>query len=233
MTEGFEATFDGGEIILVARPAKAVTPDPVEALREILSSSIGLATFTATTMVSIVEQTVATAVNAAVSAALDRAVPMITDAVLERLDLTTLVLDRVDLARVVEATLDEMDLTQLVLDRVDVDAIVGAADIDEVIDRVPIIPIAEYVIDAIDLPQIIRDSTSGVAGEALDSVRRQGVGADVLLSGFIDRLIRRRQRDLEAPGEPESLQSRPVAETVEIVDDVEMAERVQAREESA
>lgn len=210
MTERFEAMFDGGEVILVARPTQPAAPDPVEALREILSSSLGLATYTATTVVSIVEQTVTTAVNAALSAALDRAVPLIADAVLQRIDLTGLVLDRVDLARVVEATLDEMDLTQLVLDRVDIDAIVGAADIDEVIDRVPIIPIAEYVIDAIDLPQIIRDSTSGVAGEALDSVRRQGVGADVLLSNFIDRLIRRGQRDVDAPGEPESLQSRPL-----------------------
>jgi hypothetical protein len=211
MNEGFEATFDGGEVILVARPAPPTAPDAVEALREIFSNSIGLATYTATTVVSLVEQTVTTAVNAAVSAALDRAVPLIADAVLQRLDLTDLVLDRVDLARVVESTLDEIDLTQLVLDRVDIDAIVGAADINEVIDRVPIIPIAEYVIDAIDLPQIIRDSTSGVAGEALDSVRRQGVGADVLLSGFIDRLIRRGPRDLESPGEAQSLHSRPLA----------------------
>ena len=74
----------------------------------------------------------------------------------------------------------------------------------------PIVGIAEYVIDEIDLPQIIRDSTSGVAGEALDSVRRQGVGADLLLAGLVDRIVRRRSRDLESPAEPESLQERTV-----------------------
>ena len=207
----------GHEVILIARPAAPSPPDAVEALREILTSSIGLATYTATTIMSLVEQTVASAVNATVGAAMDRAVPLVADAILQRLDLTDLVLDRVDLRRVVESTLDEIDLTSLVLQRVDIDAIVGAADIDAVIDRVPIVAIADYVIDEIDLPQIIRDSTSGVAGEALDSVRRQGVGADVMLSGFIDRIIRRRERSLDAPGTPESLLARGVDEG--LVDD--------------
>jgi hypothetical protein len=198
----------GQEVILVARPAAPTPPDPVEALREILGSSLGLATYTATTVVSLVEQAIASTVSGVVNAAMDRAVPLIADAILERLDLTDLVIQRVDLRRVVESTLDEMDLTSLVLQRVDVNAIVGAADIDAVIDRVPIVTIADYVIDEIDLPQIIRDSTSGVAGEALDSVRRQGVGADMLLAGFVDRIVRRRSRDLDAPGEPESLRDR-------------------------
>ncbi len=189
------------EVILVTRPASPAPPSPADALREILTSSIGLATYTATTMVSLVEQTVTSSVNAA----LDRVVPAIADAVVARLDLTDLVIDRVDLARVVNSTLDEMDLTTLVLDRVDIDAIVGAADIDAVVDRVPIVAIADYVIDEIDLPQIIRDSTSGVAGEALDSVRRQGVGADMLLSRIVDGVIRRRERNLDAPGDPQSL----------------------------
>jgi hypothetical protein len=193
--------YEVAEVVLVTRAAEPSAPDPVEAIREIFTSSVGLATYTATTMAALVGQTVTTAVNSA----LDRAVPMIADAVIDRLDLTDLVIDRVNLTRVVESTLDGMDLTQLVLDRVDIDAIVGAADIEAVIDRVPIIPIADYVIDEIDLPQIIRDSTTGVAGEALDSVRRQGVGADLLLAGIIDRVLLRRGRDLDAPGEPESL----------------------------
>lgn len=203
----------GQEVILVARPAAPTPPDAVEALREILGSSLGLATYTATTVVSLVEQAITSTVGGVVNAAMDRAVPLIADAILERLDLTDLVLQRVDLRRVVESTLDEMDLTSLVLQRVDVNAIVGAADIDAVIDRVPIVTIADYVIDEIDLPQIIRDSTSGVAGEALDSLRRQGVGADMLLSGFVDRIVRRRARDLDAPGEPESLRGRPTEES--------------------
>lgn len=203
-----ERGIEFGEVILVARPADPAPPDAMQAIREILTSSVGLATYTVTTMASIVEQAVTSSVNAA----LDRIVPVVVDAVIERMDLTGLVLDRVDLRRVVEATLDEMDLTQLVLDRVEVDRIVEAADLELVIDRLPIVGIAEYVIDEIDLPQIIRDSTSGVAGEALDSVRRQGVGADMLLAGFVDRVVRRRSRDLDAPGDPESLQERTVEE---------------------
>jgi len=203
----------GQEVILVARPAAPTPPDAVEALREILGSSLGLATYTATTVVSLVEQAITSTVGGVVNAAMDRAVPLIADAILERLDLTDLVIQRVDLRRVVESTLDEMDLTALVLQRVDVNAIVGAADIDAVIHRVPIVTIADYVIDEIDLPQIIRDSTSGVAGEALDSLRRQGVGADMLLAGFVDRIVRRRGRDLDAPGEPESLRGRPTEES--------------------
>jgi hypothetical protein len=200
----------GQEVILIARPAAPSPPDAGEALREILVSSVGLATYTVTTVVALVEQAVTAAVSATVGAAMNRAVPLVADAILQRLDLTDLVLDHVDLRRIVESTLDEIDLTALVLERVDIDAIVGAADIEAVIDRVPIVSIADYVIEEIDLPQIIRDSTSGVAGEALDSVRRQGVGADVLLSGLIDRIIRRRERSLAAPGAPESLRTRGV-----------------------
>lgn len=209
MTQWAPADGPGaGEVILITQPADPVPPTPVEALREILTSSVGLAVYTATTVASIAEQAVTSAVNSA----LDRAVPLIADAILERLDLTDLVIDRVDLTRVVESTLDSMNLTQLVLDRVDVNAIVQAADVDAIIDRVPIVTIADYVIDEIDLPQIIRDSTSGVAGEALDSVRRQGVGADLLLAGLVDRIVRRRKRDLDAPGDPESLQGRGTEE---------------------
>lgn len=193
------------EVVLVTRPATPEPPSPVEALREILSSSVGLAAYTATTLASLVEQTVTSTVNGA----LDRIVPAVADAVVARMDLTDLVIDRVDLARVVNSTLDELDLTSLVLDRVDVDEIVQAADIEAIVDRVPIVAIADYVIDEIDLPQIIRDSTSGIAGEALDSVRRQGVGADLLLSGLVDRVIRRRERNLDAPGDPLSLPRTP------------------------
>jgi hypothetical protein len=141
-----------------------------------------------------------------VNAALDRLVPVIADAIIERIDLTGVVIDQVDLNRIVNSALDSLDLTQLVIDRVDIDAIVGAADIDAVIDRVPIIPLANYVIDEIDLPQIIRDSTSGIAGDAVSTVRKQGVGADQLVARLADRItFRHRQRKVEAPGDPESL----------------------------
>jgi hypothetical protein len=108
----------------------------------------------------------------------------------------------------VNSALDSLDLTQLVIDRVDIDAIVAEADIDSVIDRVPIIPLANYVIDEIDLPQIIRDSTSGIAGDAMNTVRRQGIGADRLVSRIGDKVVfRRKARRVDAPGQPESLEA--------------------------
>ena len=147
------------------------------------------------------------------NAALDRLVPVIADAIIERIDLTDVVIEQVDLNRIVNSVLDSLDLTQLVIDRVDVNAIVAEADIEAVIDRVPIVPLANYVIDAIDLPQIIRDSTSGIAGDAVSTVRKQGVGADQLVARLADRVtFRRRQRKLEAPGELESLMDRFAAD---------------------
>jgi hypothetical protein len=203
-------TMDGelreGEIVLVTRPAKTGPPNPVETLREVLANSVGMATYTTTTLLSLIEQTVTYAVTSSVNAALDRIVPAIADAVIERIDLTDVVIEQVDLNRIVNSALDSLDLTQLVIDRVDIDAIVAEADIDSVIDRVPIIPLANYVIDEIDLPQIIRDSTSGIAGDAMNTVRRQGIGADRLVSRMADKVVfRRRERRLDAPGEAESL----------------------------
>jgi hypothetical protein len=203
-------TTDGelrnGEVVLVTRPAKQSPPNPIDTLREVLSNSVGMATYTTTTMLSLIEQTVTYAVTNSVNAALDRIVPAIADAVIERIDLTDVVIEQVDLNRIVNSALDSLDLTQLVIDRVDIDAIVAEADIDSVIDRVPIIPLANYVIDEIDLPQIIRDSTSGIAGDAMNTVRRQGIGADRLVSRMADKVVfRRRERRLDAPGEAESI----------------------------
>lgn len=198
------------EVVLVTRPAQPTPLSPVEALREVLTSSIGMATYTASTMVSIVEQTVTHAVSSTVNGALDRLVPVIADAIIERIDLTDVVINQVDLNRIVTSALDSLDLTQLVIDRVDVNAIVAEADIEAVIDRVPIIPLADYVIDEIDLPQIIRDSTSGIAGDAMNTVRRQSRGADQLVSRLADRIVfRRGGRKVDAPGDPESLGHAP------------------------
>jgi hypothetical protein len=168
----------------------------------VFSNTIGLAEYTASTMTSLIEQTVESSVNAA----LNRLVPTIADAIIERIDLNRIVLEQVDLNLIVNKALDTLDLTSLVLDRVDVNAIVAEADIDAVIDRVPIIPLANYVIDEIDLPQIIRDSTSGIAGDAMNTARRQSVGADELVSRIADRIVfRRKGRNVEAPGDPDSL----------------------------
>lgn len=145
-------------------------------------------------------------VGVVLGAALDRVVPITMNAVLDRVDLTALVLQRVDLREVVQRTIEELDLTDVVLTRVDVDAIVAKADLDAIIDRLPLLELANYIIDEIDLPSIIRDSTGGIASDAINAARMQSAEVDQLVNGIIDRiLLRRRQRRIDAPGTPESL----------------------------
>jgi len=201
-----DAESERHEVVLVTRPAPARPANPFSVIRDVVSNSVGMATYTATTMTSLIEQAVSSAVETSLNTALDRLVPTIADAIIERIDLNRIVLDQVDLNLIVNKALDTLDLTQLVIDRVDVNAIVAEADIDAVIDRVPIIPLANYVIDEIDLPQIIRDSTSGIAGDAMNTARRQSVGADEMVSRIADRItFRRKARKVDAPGKPNSL----------------------------
>jgi hypothetical protein len=141
-----------------------------------------------------------------VLARLDAWVPVVVAAVLDRLDLTELVVRRVDLDRVVrevdlDAVLDRLDLTDVVVRRVDldrvargldVDAVVGRADLDAVIARVDLLALAEFVVDGIDLPKIIRESTGSVASEGLRQVRLTSVDADRALAQFVDRMLFRR-----------------------------------------
>jgi hypothetical protein len=146
------------------------------------------------------------------------------EAVVRRMDLTRLVLDLVDLDAIVatvdvEAVVRRLDLTRLVLDLVDLDAIVATVDIEAIvarvnvngvadrvditpiIDRIDLVGLASYVIDEIDLPGVIRESTSGVASEAVRGVRMQSIDADQAVQRTIDRmLLRRRARATAAPG---------------------------------
>ena len=114
--------------------------------------------------------------------ALDVVIPTVLERVLDRIDLTELVLQRVDLERIVGAVLDRMDLTEVVLERVDLAGI------------------AEEVIDDVDLPEIIRDSTTGVAGAVVDGTRLRAVEGDELVNRLVDRiLLRRKARKTAAP----------------------------------
>ena len=232
------------EVVLVVRP---VSPDPVDGLRGLLAAMGSAMESAASTAMD----AVATVAGPPTSAVLDRVVPGVTDAVIQRiditgivigrvdmrvvimqaldsLDLTRIVLERVDLRTVVEAALDSIDVTQIVLQRVDlvavvdavldqidltelveqrvdIDALVATVDLEPVIDRLPIVEIAEYVIEQTDLPAIIRQSTGGVASDAIDAVRLRAQMTDVVTARIVDRLLPRRGRKLDAPGEPESL----------------------------
>lgn len=152
------------EVILVVRPA----PQPSDPVGTALRSTVGMLGG----LVSLGQQLTSTAANAA----LDRIVPVVVDAVLDRID-----------------------LTEVIVDRVDIDRIVARADLGPIIDRLPLVQIADYVIDEIDLPQIIRDSTGGIASEAMNVVRMQSIGVDQMVSKVIDAmLLRRASRNTKA-----------------------------------
>jgi hypothetical protein len=125
-------------------------------------------------------------------------VKQVIDGVLDQIDLTTLVLERVDLDRVIEtvdigAVIKRLDLTEIVLEEVDLERVVAAVDIDAIIHRLDLVTLTTYVIDEIDLPEIIRQSTGSVANEAVRGVRMQSVEADRAIQRTVDRLLLRRK----------------------------------------
>jgi uncharacterized RDD family membrane protein YckC len=113
------------------------------------------------------------------------------DRLLDRVDVTKL-LDRVDVDRL----LNQVDVNGLV-DRVDVDAILRRVDVDGLIDRVDVNGLIDRVdVDALvtqtDLGSILARSTSGVASEALDTLRGQTVMIDQSVDRFVWRAERRK-----------------------------------------
>jgi len=118
-------------------------------------------------------------------------VPPVVNQVLDSLDLTALVRERVDIDMLVSA--------------VDIAAIVDRVDLDAIVDRVDVVSLAEEVVNGIDLPEIIRQSTGTMASEVVRDARMQSIVADVAIARLVDRIIhRRRARRTDAPGEAES-----------------------------
>jgi hypothetical protein len=144
--------------------------------------------------------------TAATGQALDLLVPAVLEPVLDRLDLTGIVLERVDLEALVSAVLDSIDLTGVVLERVDLKRVVESAlssiDLTEVVrTQVDMASLAEEVIEEVNLPEIIRESSTGVATEVVDTARLSAVAGDELVNRWVDRLLlRRKARRLEAQG---------------------------------
>jgi hypothetical protein len=123
-------------------------------------------------------------------------VPRAVDVVLNQIDLTEIVLRRVDLDAIARA----LDV-DAVARRLDVDAVASRVDVDAVIARVDLLGLADYVVAGIDLPELIRRSTGSAASEAVRGVRMQSMEADQALSNVIDRLLLRRRtaRSLAPP----------------------------------
>lgn len=148
---------------------------------------------------------------------LDRLVPSILAAVLQRTDLTAVVHEQVDIDQLVkdvdldgvasrldidavaarldvDAVVARLDLTRIVLERVDLTRIVlERVDMDRVVPdvlaHIDLVGIAEYLIDAIDLPQIVRDSSGALASDTVRGARLRGVAGDRAIQRLRDRML--------------------------------------------
>lgn len=112
------------------------------------------------------------------------------DAVIDQVDVNHL-LERVDIDRLLErvdvnALLDRVDIDRL-MDRVDVNRLVGRVDVDALLQNVDL----EAAVRRAGIPEIVAESTGEVAGSAIDLVRRQLVGLDIVADRLVNRILRR------------------------------------------
>jgi hypothetical protein len=101
----------------------------------------------------------------------------------------------------VEAVLDAVDLTTLVQEHVDVDelargldvdAVVARVDLDAIIVRLDLAGLARQALDEVDLPQIVRESGGILASETVRGVRAECARFDDAVDRLVDRVLRRR-----------------------------------------
>jgi len=127
----------------------------------------------------IVEQVVPTVID---SIDLNRVLDSVDiNALLEDVDVDALV-DRID----IDALLDRVDIDGII-DRVDINGIVQRVDIDGLLDNVDVASIAKRA----DIGDLVAESTTSVAGSALDVGRRGTVGLDAIVGQFVNRIMRR------------------------------------------
>jgi hypothetical protein len=107
-------------------------------------------------------------------------VPGLTAAVLDQVDLTAVVGQRVDVNAVAE--------------QIDVDAIARRVDVIAILDRMDPAAVTRYLIEELDLPQIIQSSTGSIMSDAVRDVRIQSISADERLGRAVDTMLRRRRR---------------------------------------
>jgi hypothetical protein len=101
-----------------------------------------------------------------------------------------------------DTLLDRLDVTQVIIDHVSVPRIIESIDVEAVLAKVDVSGIAAKVVDDIDLPDIIRDSTGAMASESVVGVRLQSASADDAIDRVVARLIPGRRhalRDIPVP----------------------------------
>ena len=122
-------------------------------------------------------------------------IPEVAGAVLDRLDLTELVLERVELERVVDAldidaVVAQVDLEAIVA-RIDLNEVAKGIDVEAIVERIDLVGLSRYVIDELDLLELVRRSTEGMGEEAAEGIRGRTASADAYVSGIVDRALRR------------------------------------------
>jgi hypothetical protein len=127
------------------------------------------------------------------------------EAIIDRLDLTSLVREHVDLDAVVDdldldpivarvdadALLDRIDMERLAA-RIDVNALVERLNVAAVIDRLDLTALASAVIEELDLSELIRQASAETTSDEVRLLRLRGVGADGAVQRAVDRVLRRR-----------------------------------------
>ena len=139
------------------------------------------------------------------------------DTLLGQLDLTTLVIDHLDIQRVaaevdIQAMVADLDMDALVgrldmdrlldgidmdrlLDRIDMERLTQRIDVEALLDRVDMPAVASNVIEDLDIPQVIREATADTASEGVRDVRLRGVEADRAIRRVVDRILFRSNGD--------------------------------------
>ena len=105
------------------------------------------------------------------------------------------VLDAVDLTTLIR---EHLDINELVHD-VDVEAVVVGVDLDGIIHRLDLAGLASEVISVVDLPRIVRESTGTLASETVHDMRTECARADDAVARLVDRLLRRAPAASPAP----------------------------------
>ena len=115
------------------------------------------------------------------------------DAILARVDMDAL-MARIDL----NALLDRLDLDD-VLGRVDMNRLIGRVDLDQVLEGVDV----RALVAKAGIDDIVAEATTGMAARTLDLVRRQVLGVDLILTGAVDRAMRRPRQEVAPDADPD------------------------------
>ena len=113
-------------------------------------------------------------------ALLDDLVPFVVDAILDRIDLTQIVIDRVNLMRIIDevdfdSIIDEVDFDSIInrlpinhiLELVDINGIVAKVNLDQIMARVDV----NAIVSTVDIEAIIsRVDLGGIANQVIDEI---------------------------------------------------------------